>query len=124
MSELLSTKHPVSKKQYQCDFCYSMIPPHTKYCRSANVYENQFYEWKCHLECEALAHNLDLYDLCDHEEGLSADMFQQYVEVAYCELVPESEYTKDTYEQVKFLLNHMPEAERILWGKNYNFKEE
>ena len=121
MVELLSVKHPVSKKQYQCDFCHSIIPQNTKYYRSANVYEGTFYEWKCHLDCEALAHNLDLYDLNDYEEGLSADMFKQYVDVAYSELVTEEEYTSNTYEQVKFLLNHLKEAEKILWGKNYNY---
>lgn len=80
MLTMLKETHPIARKEYLCSSCGCKINKGQKYYRQTNIYDGCIYDWKEHEECRAIAYELDMYDNCDSEDGLSPDDFKEMLD--------------------------------------------
>ena len=76
MPIILKESHPIARKEYLCGLCGCKINKGQKYHRQTNVYDGCIYDWIEHEECCQIVSELDMYDECDFDEGLSPDNFR------------------------------------------------
>jgi hypothetical protein len=74
MPTVLKTTSPIARKSHKCMFCGCEIEEGKVYHRSTNVYDGTIYDWITHVECEAVANDLDMYENSD-VNGVDGDMF-------------------------------------------------
>ncbi|MBV1929149.1 MAG: hypothetical protein KUG81_06510 [Gammaproteobacteria bacterium] len=72
-----------ANKDHVCNFCAEAIKAKEHYYNSAHAYEGTVYTWKSHLDCSALLTELEM----DGEEGITQDIFVDYVNYAYYDLI-------------------------------------
>lgn len=70
----LDHKNRKARKQKKCDYCGETIKVGKVYDWSKYVYDGNIYEWRCHLECAAIAS--EIWDYADPDEGMTEDLFQ------------------------------------------------
>lgn len=75
MITTLKDSHTIARKEHICDLCGGKINKGQKYYRQTNLYDGCFYEWVEHEECHQIASELDMYDKCDSDEGLTSGCF-------------------------------------------------
>ena len=80
MITTLKENHSIARKEYLCSACGCKINKGQKYYRQTNIYDGSIYDWKEHEECRAIAYELDMYDNCDTEDGLSPDDFKEMID--------------------------------------------
>lgn len=73
--DVLSNSTPTARKSHICMFCGGIIAKGKKYRRQVNIIDGEIEVFKCHEECQDLAHRLDMYDDCDPDYGLTDEMF-------------------------------------------------
>ena len=76
MITTLKEIHPIARKEYLCELCGCKINKGQKYNRQTNIFDGYVYDWIEHEECSQIASELDMYDGCDYDEGLTADRFK------------------------------------------------
>ena len=54
--------------------CGGAIKVGEKYERQTNKYDNQIYDWVCHLECQEATALLNMFDY-DRGEGIDGELF-------------------------------------------------
>jgi len=62
MPTLVDETRPLSRRAHQCCACDAPIRPGTRYVRQRLVDGRDAWVWKAHLECQAAADHLDLFD--------------------------------------------------------------
>ena len=75
MPTTLKESHPIAKKEHICELCGGKINKGQQYYRQTNIYGGCIYEWIEHEECHQIASELDMYDECGYDEGLTAETF-------------------------------------------------
>jgi hypothetical protein len=76
----LSQRTPKAKKEHRCDYCNGTIQVGEVYNYSAHT-DGMFYAWKSHLDCQSIAHELNMWEWVD--EGLDSDSFQEFIRERY-----------------------------------------
>lgn len=82
--EILSSSYPIAKKAHRCNWCHQPIQIGEKYEYFA-IKGDDFYTWKNHISCMAIARKLDMFD-DDCGEGVTDETFQNYIEEAFSDL--------------------------------------
>jgi hypothetical protein len=77
----LSVKSLKAKKQHICNLCGFPIFVGEIYENQANVADGFFYKFKSHRSCLRVAHELDMFNLCD--DGVSEDAFYEFIDEEY-----------------------------------------
>ena len=77
MVTTIKESHPIARKEHLCEFCGCKINKGQKYYRQTNIFDGRIYDWIEHEECREIASELDMYDECDYDEGLSTDLFKE-----------------------------------------------
>ena len=80
MVTTIKDSHPIARKEHICELCGCRINKGQKYYRQKNVYDGRIYDWIEHEECREMASELDMYDECDYDEGLSTDLFKEIID--------------------------------------------
>ena len=80
MPTTLKESHPIARKEHLCGLCGCKINKGQKYNRQTNIYDGYIYDWIEHEECCQIASELDMYDECDYDEGLSSDCFKEILD--------------------------------------------
>ena len=80
MPTTLKESHPIARKEHLCGLCGCKINKGQKYNRQTNIYDGYIYDWIEHEECCQIASELDMYDECDYDEGLSPDYFKEILD--------------------------------------------
>lgn len=62
MATLVDEARPLSKQEHQCCACDATIRAGVRYVRQRIVDGRDAWTWKAHLECQAAADSLDLFD--------------------------------------------------------------
>lgn len=75
MLTTLKESHPIARKEHICELCGGKINKGQKYYRQTNIYDGRVYDWIEHEECGQVAYELDMYDECDIDTGLSSNDF-------------------------------------------------
>ena len=75
----LNITHPTAKKEHKCMFCSGTIKVGEKYERQTLIYDNQIYDWVCHLECKEVTGLLNMFDN-DMGEGINGEDFAEYLQ--------------------------------------------
>lgn len=70
----LNRSHPTARKEHKCMFCGGTIKVGEKYERQTLIYDNQIYDWVCHLECQEVTELLNMFDY-DMGEGIDGELF-------------------------------------------------
>ena len=72
----LNRSYPTARKEHKCIFCGGTIKVGEKYERQTNKYDNQIYDWVCHLECQEVTGLLNMFDNDEtdtYDEGFDPD---------------------------------------------------
>ena len=80
MVTTIKESHPIARKEHICELCGCKINKGQKYHRQTNVYDECIYDWIEHEECREIASELDMYDGCDYDEGLTPDYFKEILD--------------------------------------------
>lgn len=80
MVTTIKDSHPIARKEHICELCGCKINKGQKYYRQTNVYDGRIYDWIEHEECREIASELDMYDGCDYDEGLTPDYFKEILD--------------------------------------------
>lgn len=80
MVTTIKESHPIARKEHLCEFCGCKINKGQKYYRQTNIFDGRIYDWIEHEECREIASELDMYDECDYDEGLSTDLFKEILD--------------------------------------------
>ena len=80
MVTTIKDSHPIARKEHICELCGCKINKGQKYYRQTNIYDGRIYDWIEHEECREIASELDMYDECDYDEGLSPDYFKEILD--------------------------------------------
>lgn len=75
MVTTIKDSHPIARKEHLCELCGCKINKGQKYYRQTNIYDGCIYEWIEHEECHQVSAELDMYSVCDIDDGLSSDDF-------------------------------------------------
>lgn len=75
----LNTSYPTARKEHRCMYCGGTINVGEKYERQTNKYDNQIYDWVCHLECQEVTGLLSMFDN-DYGEGIDGEHFIEYLQ--------------------------------------------
>lgn len=75
----LNRNYPTARKEHKCMFCGGTINVGEKYERQILIYDNQIYDWVCHLECSEVTGLLNMFDN-DMGEGIDGEHFVQYLQ--------------------------------------------
>lgn len=70
----LNISYPTARKEHKCMFCGGIIKVGEKYERQTLIYDNQIYDWVCHLECKEATVLLDMFDY-GIGEGIDGEHF-------------------------------------------------
>ena len=73
MPELLRSTIRTAQKPHRCSLCCEEIKPGEKYGYDTYKYDGRVYDWKSHLECEAVS--TFLFDYVDPDCGMTSDDF-------------------------------------------------
>jgi len=99
--ETLRYTKPKARKEHVCDFCYDKINKGEVYNSQTNTYDGDIYTWKTHNKCSEIASKLKMYD--DADEGVSGDMFIEYINDYYSDLnqeqIDDSFFRKTSFKQ-------------------------
>lgn len=82
MSEIIREGYRTAKKEHVCDYCLNPIKPGERYLYSVLRYDN-FYAWKSHERCRAIADALYAY-IDPPDCGIGSDEFHEGC-TAFCE---------------------------------------
>lgn len=96
METLQNAKETKAKKEHRCSFCNGAIRAGNIYYKSIHVHDGHIYDWKSHQHCHDLSIHHNMYEDC--YEGLSADIFQEYISDIYAKLMRQllgNEFTED-----------------------------
>ena len=96
----ISSKIVKARKVHGCDFCFGKIQIGEKYRTQFNQYDGYVYSWKNHIRCEEIASELKMYDEC--YEGLSSDLFQEYIREEFIKLQEQYNSEVFNYENYKY----------------------
>ena len=94
-------------KDHRCSYCNEKIPVGSTYLKSTHKYDGDVYDWKAHVYCHTLAHDLNMFE--DADEGVTGEMFAEYVHTFHddllIKLIPEAERMKyrDIVTQLRFV---------------------
>ena len=75
MLTTLKESHPIARKEHICELCGGKINKGQKYYRQTNICDGCIYEWIEHEECNQVSAKLDMYGVCDIDDGLSSNDF-------------------------------------------------
>lgn len=121
---VLSETRPVARKIHYCDFCGGVIAKGQKYLKQVNVIDGDFGVWKCHEECQNVAHQLCMYDDCDPDYGINDEIFCGFI----YDYVRDEHYDKElddvaeewqaltTHQQVLKILKELDDEKKINEG--------
>jgi hypothetical protein len=77
----ISCNTVTAQKPHTCDYCKECIPVGTKYEVSKHKADGDFYTWKAHTHCIALASKLGWFD--DRDKGLTSGDFIEEVQIEF-----------------------------------------
>ena len=77
----ISCNTVTAQKPHTCDYCKQSISAGTEYEVSKHKSDGDFYTWKAHKHCIALASKLGWFDYRD--EGLTSDDFIEEVRIEF-----------------------------------------
>ena len=105
MVTTIKDSHPIARKEHICELCGCKINKGQKYYRQTNIYDGCIYDWIEHEECHQIASELDMYDECDYDEGLSSDYFKEILD-DYIHQYHYNDFTDDTAEDWQSLTRY------------------
>ena len=73
----ISCNTVTAQKPHTCDYCKQSIPAGTEYEVSKHKADVDFYTWKAHKHCIALASKLGWFDYINIHENLVANNFAE-----------------------------------------------
>ena len=80
MLKTIKDSYPIARKEHICKFCGGKINKGQKYYRQTNIYDGCIYEWIEHEECHQIASELDMYDKCESDDGLTTEHFRDILD--------------------------------------------
>jgi hypothetical protein len=92
-----STTQQKAKKEHKCNYCDGIIPIGSSYRRQALKYD-YFYIWKSHLNCEAIAYELRMFDHCD--EGVTNEDFYENIKEEFHKLQGEEDLGVSKFSEI------------------------
>ena len=104
METLRSIKRKANKI-HQCDLCLADIKKGETYENQSNKMDNDIYTFKSHLECMNLSYDLDMMQHAD--EGVTSDIFYEYVTEAYIEQIDINYDCHDSNKTINDLVNEL-----------------
>lgn len=93
METISYSKEVKAAKDHRCNFCGDKIWEGETYITSTHKNDGVLYDWKTHKDCSNIATRLKMYD--DAEDGLTEDMFQEYIHSCHDDLLIEMIPTMD-----------------------------
>ena len=72
--------YQIASKKHIFKFCWVKINKGQKYNRQTNIYDGCIYEWIEHEECHQIASELDMYDKCESDDGLTTEHFRDILD--------------------------------------------
>lgn len=123
MLTTLKESHPIARKEHICGLCGCKINKGQKYHRQTNIYDGCIYDWIEHEECSQVAFELDMYNECDYDEGLSPDYFKDILDVYiyqehyddYADDIAKDWQNLSIYEEVCKILEELKEKGGKKW---------
>jgi hypothetical protein len=88
MDRIGSTTVQKAKKEHKCNYCDGVIAIGTAYERQAFKYDD-FYVWKSHPKCQAIAEKLRMFDNCD--DGVTNEYFYETIKEEFYSLEGEQD---------------------------------
>lgn len=73
MPELLKSETRTARKPHRCCLCCEEIKPGEQYGHDTYKFDGEVYDWKTHMECDAVS--AFLWDYADPWEGMTSDDF-------------------------------------------------
>lgn len=73
MIETIERKIRKARKKHICDYCGEPIEKGDLYEWTKEIFDGEFYEWKCHPECAAIASVI--WDYVEPDDGMHSDEF-------------------------------------------------
>lgn len=73
MPELLRSETRTARKLHRCSLCCEEIKPGEQYGYDTYKFDGDVYDWKTHMECDAVS--TFLWDYVDPWEGMTSDDF-------------------------------------------------
>lgn len=104
MSTILKQLTPIAKKVHTCMYCGCNIQIGEKYRRDTLICDGELYDWIAHVDCHAVAIDLNMFDYVD-DEGLSGEDFDTNID----------QYLYDNYEdkEIEDIPEHIRKMTRI-----------
>ena len=109
----LSNSVHKAKKVHKCNFCGLPIEIGETYNRQANIQDGDFFEWKSHKSCEAIAYELNMFNNCEDgvdEYSFSEDIKNEYQDImsnSYTEIYESKDFKYPSFkEQLEFVKKH------------------
>ena len=104
----ISCNTVTAQKPHTCDYCKQSIPAGTEYKVSKHKAYGDFYTWKAHTHCIALASTLGWFDYRD--EGLTSDDFWEEVQIEFDNINIHENLVANTFAEE---LGHVLEYHKI-----------
>ena len=79
MPTVLKETHPTARKRHFCGLCGCAIEKGQKYTRQTCA-DGDIYDFVAHEECCGVAVELDMYNECCAYEGLTSEIFCEFIE--------------------------------------------
>lgn len=73
MPELLKSETRTARKPHRCCLCCEEIKPGEQYGYDTYKFDGEVYDWKTHMECDAVS--TFLWDYVDPGDGMTSDDF-------------------------------------------------
>lgn len=102
-------------KDHVCSFCNLKIRKGETYKNSTHIYEGSIYDWKSHTNCNYLATRLNMFE--DADEGVTQDMFMEYVGNAHDDLLIE----KLPQENIKQYSDIIQQIRYVQWAQKLGY---
>jgi len=103
----ISCNTVTAQKPHTCDYCKECIPVGTKYEVSKHKADGDFYTWKAHTHCIALASKLGWFD---YRDSLTSDDFIEEVRTEFNNIDIHENLVANTWEEE---LGHVLEYHKI-----------
>lgn len=102
MANQISCENRKARKQYECDFCGTVISAGSEYEDQTNTDGGEIYHFRGHLNCSKLYTELEMHKDDWFSDGLDQDLFRDKVQDFIYDRLGEEEYEKFDSATVDF----------------------
>lgn len=102
--ETIRESTPKARKEHTCDYCGGNIETGEVYNYQFNV-DGDAYEWKSHIKCDSLCHDLDMFHDC--YDGIDSAYFWESVFEYYKTETGKNRNWEQRFEILDWTIQHL-----------------